>query len=52
MLQDNLIVIFFLPYILHWKAVFLTNLQMINLCCEEIIKSKFSPINQHPTSFD
>lgn len=45
-------IIFFLPYVLQLKAVFLTNLQKNNLCCEEIIKNKFSPINQHPTSFD
>lgn len=49
MLPDSYL---FLHDIFHLKAVFLMNLQKINLCCEEIIKNKFSPINQLPTSFD
>lgn len=51
-LQCYLIVTFFLHYVILSKAVFLMNLQKTNLCWEEIIKTKFSPINQLPTSYD
>lgn len=46
-LQCYLIVTFLLPYI-HLKAAFLMNVQKNHLCCEEIIKNKFSPINSAP----